>query len=148
MLFAAIAQQRPKAVFLGGDLTPSGLMHSCVHGREFQHFIADYLALNFQRLKANMGLEYPEVFLILGNDDTRSEESAIAIGESQFLWKYAHGRKFDWEGYTIFGYAYVPPSPFLLKDWERYDVSRYVDPGCVSPEEGMRSVPISPDEQR
>lgn len=147
-LFKAIIEQRPKAVFLGGDLTPSGLMHSRTHGREFQHFITDYLALNLQRLKATMGLEYPDVFVILGNDDARAEESAIADGESRFIWKYAHNRKFDWEGYTVYGYAYVPPSPFLLKDWERYDVSRYIDPGCVSPEEGMRSVPISGDEQR
>jgi len=43
----------------------------------------------------------------------------------------------------VYGYAYIPPSPYLLKDWERYDVSRYVDPGCVSPEEGRRSIPIS-----
>jgi Icc-related predicted phosphoesterase len=42
----------------------------------------------------------------------------------------------------------VPPTPFLLKDWERYDVSRYVDPGCVSPEEGRRSVPVSANESR
>jgi Icc-related predicted phosphoesterase len=147
-LFEAIIEQRPKAVFLGGDLTPSGLMHSHAHGRGFQRFITDYLALNFQRLKATMGLEYPDVFVILGNDDARAEESAIADGESRFIWKYAHNCKFDWEGYTIYGYAYVPPSPFLLKDWERYDVSRYIDPGCVSPEEGMRSVPISAYEQK
>jgi Icc-related predicted phosphoesterase len=147
-LFESIIEQRPKAVFLGGDLTPSGLMHSRAHGREFQHFITDYLILNFQRLKRTMGLEYPEVFIILGNDDARIEESAITKGESQFIWKYAHLRKFEWEGYDVYGYAYVPPSPFLLKDWERYDVSRYVDPGCVSPEEGARSVPISADEQK
>jgi uncharacterized protein len=147
-LFEAIAEQHPKAVFLGGDLTPSGLMHSQRHGREFRDFIADYLVNNFRRLKMTMGLEYPDVFLILGNDDARAEESAIINGESLFLWKYAQGQKFDWEGYMMYGYAYVPPSPFLLKDWERYDVSRYVDPGCVSPEEGMRSVPITPDEQR
>ena len=30
----------------------------------------------------------------------------------------------------------------MLKDWERYDVSRYVDPGCVSPEEGLHSFPV------
>jgi len=34
----------------------------------------------------------------------------------------------------------VPPTPFLLKDWEKYDVSAYVDPGCVSPEEGYHRV--------
>ena len=48
----------------------------------------------------------------------------------------------------MYGYSCVPPSPFLNKDWERYDVSRYVDPGCVSPEEGYRSFPISEVEVR
>ena len=46
---------------------------------------------------------------------------------------------------SVYGYACVPPTPFRLKDWERYDVSRYVDPGCVSPEEGHRSV-AAPEE--
>ena len=38
----------------------------------------------------------------------------------------------------------MPPTPFQLKDWERFDVGRGVDPGCVSPEEGQRTVPIDP----
>ena len=29
-----------------------------------------------------------------------------------------------------------------------HDVSRFVDPGCVSPEEGVRTVPVDPDEER
>jgi len=48
----------------------------------------------------------------------------------------------------VYGYAFVPPTPFQLKDWERYDVSRFLDPGCVSPEEGSRTVPIAPNETR
>jgi Icc-related predicted phosphoesterase len=48
----------------------------------------------------------------------------------------------------VYGYACVPPTPFLKRDWERYDVSRYVDPGCVSPELGMRSVPVDAHEIR
>jgi Icc-related predicted phosphoesterase len=31
----------------------------------------------------------------------------------------------------------------MLKDWEKYDVSRYVDPGCVPPEEGSFSVHVN-----
>ena len=42
----------------------------------------------------------------------------------------------------------MPPTPFTLKDWERYDVSRFVDPGCVSPEEGYRSVPVPEGETK
>ena len=53
-------------------------------------------------------------------------------------------RKQTFGDYDFYGYAYVPPTPFLLKDWERYDVSRYIDPGCVHPTEGYRSV--EPDE--
>jgi len=30
--------------------------------------------------------------------------------------------------------------------WEHYDVSRFVDVGCVSPEEGIRTEDIEPDE--
>ena len=55
---------------------------------------------------------------------------------------YVHGRKAMFAGFNVYGYACVPPTPFLLKDWERYDVSRYVDPGCISPEEGRRSVAV------
>jgi len=48
----------------------------------------------------------------------------------------------------IFGYPFVPPTPFMLKDWERYDISRYVDPGCISPEEGWRSTSLDAGEAR
>jgi Icc-related predicted phosphoesterase len=46
----------------------------------------------------------------------------------------------------ITGYSYVPPTPFQLKDWERYDVSQYVDVGAVSLEQGKRTVDVSLDE--
>ncbi|HVP58185.1 MAG TPA: hypothetical protein VMU02_08800, partial [bacterium] len=48
----------------------------------------------------------------------------------------------------IYGYAMTPPSPFRLKDWERYDVAQYVDPGAVSPEEGVRSVEVDANDVR
>ncbi|MFA6571583.1 MAG: hypothetical protein WCT77_10155, partial [Bacteroidota bacterium] len=54
---------------------------------------------------------------------------------------YVHSKKISYKEYTIYGCAYVPPTPFQLKDWELYDVSRFVDPGCVPPTEGFRSVP-------
>ena len=38
-----------------------------------------------------------------------------------------------------------PPTPFLLKDWERYDVSRYVDPLRVP---GRDGIALSPHETR
>jgi Icc-related predicted phosphoesterase len=53
-----------------------------------------------------------------------------------------HAQVRSFSEYLVIGYAYVPPTPFMLKDWERYDVSRYVPPGSVPPEEGWRTVPL------
>jgi len=84
----------------------------------------------------------------LGNDDGRFDEDEIIKASSNGILEYIHGRKTKLNDYSIYGYAYVPPTPFLLKDWERYDVSRYVDPGCVSPEEGKHSTSVVIDELR
>jgi Icc-related predicted phosphoesterase len=136
-LLAAIAENPPAAVFLGGDLLPHGL-----HQTEHADFLNDVLASGFRSLRDQLGEIYPRVFLILGNDDPRIEEEEIKNLAAQGLWEYLHERKVRFGSYWIYGYGYVPPTPFLLKDWERYDVSRYVDPGCVSPEEGIRTVLI------
>ena len=34
----------------------------------------------------------------------------------------------------------------MLKDWERYDVSRYIDPGCIRPERGTFTAPVDQNE--
>ena len=79
--------------------------------------------------------------MILGNDDSKtSEADLIRWMEKEKIWEYIHGRAVDFGPYSVYGYAYVPPTPFLNKDWERYDISRFVDPGCIPPEEGWHSV--------
>jgi len=136
-LFAAIAENPPAAVFLGGDLLPYGL-----HKIDHADFLQEILASGFSRLRDELGANYPRIFLILGNDDPRIEEEVIKEMAAQGLWEYIHERKVQLGSHSIYGYTYVPPTPFLLKDWERYDISRYLDPGCVSPEEGIRTVLI------
>ncbi len=143
-LFAAIGDERPDAVFLGGDLLPSGVLFD---GTD-EDFVGDFLASGFEELRRTLGDKYPRVFIILGNDDPRAVESSLLSVSKQGLWEYAHNRRLTFESYSVYGYSYVPPSPFQLKDWERYDVSRYVDPGCVSPEDGVRSIPVSESEMR
>jgi Icc-related predicted phosphoesterase len=108
----------------------------------------DFLADGWEELRTALGRDYPRVFLILGNDDGRRAEEWVLDLERRGLWTYLHDRRVEEAGHVFHGYAYVPPTPFLLKDWERYDVSRYVDPGCVSPEEGLRTVEIPQAEAR
>lgn len=135
VLFSKILEEKPAAVFLGGDLLPSfGNMRE-------GNFIQDYLFPEFMKLKVRLGGDYPRVFLILGNDDSRSsEEDLISYMMKEGVWEYIHNQSAQFGSYTVFGYAYVPPTPFMNKDWERYDVSRYVDPGCIPPDEGWHSV--------
>ena len=136
----------PAAVFLGGDLLPSASLMFTSSASQASDFIDSFLSVELGRLREEMGTDYPRVFLILGNDDGRLAEREILSVEAEGLCEYAHGRKLVFQDHTIFGYAYVPPTPYSLKDWERYDISRYIDPGCVSPEEGMRSEAIDGDE--
>ncbi|MCB0303586.1 MAG: metallophosphoesterase [Calditrichaeota bacterium] len=147
-LFAAIAAERPAAVFLGGDLLPSSLLALAADAEHYRDFVADFLSREFQKLREALGEAYPRVFLILGNDDSRMEEAGIRDAAAEGIWEYIHNRKVPLGKFNVYGYAYVPPTPFQLKDWERYDVSRYVDPGCISPEEGFRSVAVPPNEPK
>jgi len=82
----------------------------------------------------------------MGNDDSCFEEPAFAEAETTGIWEYIHNKKTRLGDYTVYGYSCVPPTPFLLKDWERYDVSQYVDPGCIPPEEGYHSIPFKKDD--
>jgi Icc-related predicted phosphoesterase len=143
-LLAAVAGERPVAVFLGGDILPGGATTPGGSGS----FLLDWLGPRLARLRIRMGSAYPRVIAIFGNDDPRAEEGSLAELERQGLLDHAHRRRLVVAGVPVYGYACVPPTPFSLKDWERYDVSRFVDPGSVSPEEGFRTVPVPEGETR
>jgi len=136
-LFNTLAAERPRAVFLGGDLLPHPLEKD-----DPRDFVIDFLAAGFQDLANQLGPAAPRVMLIPGNDDPRAMETAFLEAETGGIWHYLHNRRVVLDGFPVYGYACVPPTPFPLKDWERYDVSRHVDPGCISPEEGSRSVAV------
>lgn len=131
-LFSILGSEAPSCVFLGGDLLP-------FDGHEA--FIQEILITGFRDLRERLQDRYPKVFLILGNDDPAAYMPLFMEGDSLGLWHYTHNRKIELGESAVYGYCCVSPTPFRLKDWERYDVSRYCDPGCISPEEGMRSVP-------
>jgi Icc-related predicted phosphoesterase len=142
-LLGAVAEERPAAVFLGGDLLPSGVPTGARGD-----FLLDWLAPRLVELRAHLGHAYPRLLAILGNDDPRVEEGSLAHLERQGLLHHVHRRRVAVAGVPVYGYACVPPTPFLLKDWERYDVSRFVDPGSVPPEDGHRSVPVPEGEAK
>lgn len=126
-----IAAERPDVVFLGGDLL--------AHGRG-DGFLHEILLAGLARVRRDLGASYPAVLAILGNDDPRAAaEPAMREGAARGLWRYLHGQRTAVGAYTVLGYNCIPPSPFRLKDWERHDVSRFVDPGCVAPDDGVHT---------
>jgi len=136
-LFKKVKEERPEILFLGGDILPS--FFSSSSGDDRNDFFQDILLQGFLKLKTKLSNKYPQVFLILGNDDGAYYEDSIVQAEDLGIWNYIHNKKIEFDEYNIYGYNYVPPTPFQLKDWERYDVSRYVDPGSISPEVGKHS---------
>lgn len=138
-LFREMIQRKPSFVFIGGDILPNARKPLQHNGNPLNDFIRDYLVPGFQRVQKQLGCNYPEVFLIMGNDDHREEEGRLIEAEQKEIWKYLSNTSFKFGPYMIYGYPYVPPTPFRCKDWEKYDVSRFVDPGCISPAEGYRT---------
>ena len=139
-LFKEIFSNPPSCVLFGGDLLP--------HRYSKGNFILDFLAKELLDLKELLLDHFPKMLVILGNDDARLEEKNIYDISNSGLIEYIHGRKTKIFEYDVYGYCFTPPSPFLLKDWEKYDVSRYTDPGCISPEEGKRTVEVSIEEAK
>lgn len=141
-LFDAIIQGKPDAVFMGGDLLPTGVETLKQQKKSPHIYTRNFLSYEFTRLKNILGNRYPKIFLILGNDDLRIEEPLFIKYQSKGIWDYIHSKKMNYKQFVIYGYSFVPPTPFQLKDWERYDVSRYTDPNCIPPTEGWRSIQL------
>ncbi len=127
-LFDLVHEREPSAVFMGGDLLPH-------RGTNIPTFFEDEILSKAREIPTRF-------FMIMGNDDPRIYESLFLEADKKGDIEYIHDRS-TWLGdRCVIGYSYVPPTPFMLKDWERYDVSRYVDVGSTHPDQGMRSVKI------
>jgi Icc-related predicted phosphoesterase len=139
-LFQIIRTERPDAVFLGGDLLPLRPTHYST----MEEFIEQTILSEMEEIYREYDKKI-RFFLIMGNDDPRIfEQIFITAGKTGCL-EYIHQKTVRYKKTYVTGYSYVPPTPFQLKDWERYDVSRYIDVGAVSPEHGRRTVPVPPD---
>jgi len=140
-LFKIILKEKPDAVFLGGDLLPNQFASDSDMGK----FIDDNIFSNIRKVRKDAHKDI-KFFIILGNDDPRVYEHFFKSADKKRVVDYIHNKTVKYEKLYVSGYAYVPPTPFQLKDWERYDVSQYVDVGAISPEKGIRTVDAPPDD--
>jgi len=139
-LVAAAVADRPDVIFMAGDLLPHR-WSALEQGSSFLDRFRDCV----ERVRSASAGSGPRIVVILGNDDERAAETAFLDGDRRGDWDYIHQRTIAIGDRVVAGYSHVPPTPFLIKDWERYDVGRYVDPGCVPPDAGYRTVEVDPD---
>ena len=138
-LFKIVENEAPQAVFIGGDILPNAFSNN------IERFVEKTIFENIKKIKNKTNTVF---FLIFGNDDPRTfEEMFINAGKEDIL-QYVHNKTVKIQDFFVSGYSFVPPTPFQLKDWEKYDVSRFVDVGAISPEEGIRTVDVHEDTKR
>ncbi len=131
-----IKQDPPGLVFIGGDILPNYMTEDPF--KFLKHFLQPLLT----GLKNELAEKYPSVFLISGNDDPAIGNDTIAELDAAGLIYFMNSRVWKSDEIEVAGYQYVPPTPFYLKDSEKYDVSRFVPRGTVSPEEGIRTIDV------
>lgn len=136
-LFNLISEEEPDMVFNGGDILPNS--HKARKGAEA--FLEEDIFGRIKELR-EQGIKTKFIF-IMGNDDPRFFEPLLVKADEDGIISYVNQKALKFNDLYVAGYSFVPPSPFQLKDWEKYDVSRFVDVGTVPPEEGTRSYKVS-----
>ncbi len=115
-LCSYIKQNIPEAVFIGGDVLPNYYATNSIE------FIKYFLKSLLTDLKDDMGINYPDIYLITGNDDAAISCENFAKLDDNGLLHFINSTTVNKESYSVTGYPYIPPTPFLLKDWEKFDI--------------------------
>ena len=117
---AAVARQADALIF-GGDLCPGTPSASAVHlPRAQPEFLLRRLAPLLEAWRRDR--PHLRVFAIPGNDDCQSILPALDELASQRLIENLHQRAVSLGEFALVGLAFVPPTPFSIKDFERRDL--------------------------
>jgi Icc-related predicted phosphoesterase len=116
----AAVRTRADALIFGGDLcpgTPSGA------SRRLPIDQPDFILQLLCPLLGEWKQAHPalRIFAIPGNDDCQTILPALEELETKGLIENLHRETRILGAYTLMGLAFVPPTPFLLKDFERWD---------------------------
>jgi len=108
------------SLIIGGDIAPKrgGRGHLIYLQRA-------YLTERLQDLLLPFKEELPDskLYLMMGNDDCACNLDIFERYNNK-LFHLIHGRRFNLtKDFDIVGYSFVPITPFMLKDWEKFDLS-------------------------
>jgi uncharacterized protein len=115
-LLGMAATRRPGAVLIGGDLSPHDASGGGVAAQRV--FLEGFFTEFARRLhEAASGCE---LLVVMGNDDWAGNVDYLEHGHGG-LWHFIHGRSAIVAGIPVAGLSWVPITPFVIKDWERWD---------------------------
>ena len=115
VLAQAVAGQA-RAVILGGDLGPHATGSP---GVRYQRLFLEGFLVEFAR-RLHEALPAVELLLLMGNDDWRANEDVLERRHGE-LWQLVHDRVVGVDDVRVAGCSWVPITPFLIKDWERWE---------------------------
>ncbi|MCX6747219.1 MAG: metallophosphoesterase [Candidatus Pacearchaeota archaeon] len=106
------------AVIIGGDLTPKDPIDIEKQKRFIEKDLPRLLSPLKQKLPGS------KLFLMMGNDDCMANIDMLKNYDPT-LWSLINGNRLNLsDDFDIVGYSYVPITPFGLKDWEKFDLSK------------------------
>jgi len=106
-----------KAIVIGGDICPHAHMGLDLGIKYQRDFIENFLFNYFKKIKE----KNIEMFIMMANDDFKVNFDLLKKAEKEGLIKILHNKLNKMNNKNIVGYSFVPPMPFLLKDWEKLD---------------------------
>jgi len=146
-LLRLAVEEGADAVILGGDLLPlKGPFYQRI--REQIEFVSSYLGPALEDFRSL----YPHksFYLLHGNTDWLPAVRLLEQFAQTGLFHFLHGTIHPVGGsYRIAGYAHVPPTPFIMKEFERLDLRtsplpvQETTPCCSN---GPRIVVVNSDE--
>jgi len=120
-LFNKAVQENVNSIVIGGDILPKSSANDLIGTQE--RFIKNKLISMIKKFKE----ENPSntIYLMMGNDDFRVNMSLLEQGEKQGYFRLLHNKIHHLtDDLNICGYSFVPPLPFLMKDWQKHDTKK------------------------
>jgi Icc-related predicted phosphoesterase len=140
--FQKALESKANAVILGGDITPKNPERRTPESQK--EFLLDNLfpIISSFNEKNALRLHECKVYMIMGNDDFKSNYNLLRKNENKIGYKLIHNKFLKLhEDFKIIGYSFVPLTPFKYKDWEKLDLSdineittkrKFIDTGIKS----------------
>ncbi len=115
-LLALVAAHTPRVVIIGGDLCPHA---TGAEGVAQQRVFLQGVLVEFARRLQESSPE-SRLLLLMGNDDWAANLDCLEEHHGRY-WHAIHERVVEVDGTGVAGLSWVPITPFLLKDWERWE---------------------------